>query len=89
MIVGWLLHNRLTLSAANVLRLQIAQRFPEVYDGVLAGAPAADWINLMSWEAHVRNLVEPVNGSSWIPGPTWGVIHQGELASVSRENAVD
>jgi len=59
-------------------RLQLAQQFPDLYDGILAGAPAADWINLMAWEAHVRNLVTPVNGSSWIPGATWGVIHQGQ-----------
>lgn len=39
--------------------LQQAQRYPDHYDAILAGAPANDWPSLMVLSIHVRNNLGP------------------------------
>lgn len=46
--------------------LMEAQRYPEDYDGIIAGAPANDWINLMAHGAYISNAML-ANPASNIP----------------------
>jgi feruloyl esterase len=58
--------------------LKEAQRFPEDYDGIIAGAPANYWTHLMAgdlWPAHATLK----DAASYIPPSKYPLIHQAVL----------
>ncbi|HEY3840992.1 MAG TPA: tannase/feruloyl esterase family alpha/beta hydrolase [Bryobacteraceae bacterium] len=65
--------------------LMEAQRFPEDYDGIIAGAPANDWTHLMSMAAlgAKATLAEP---ASYIPASKLPAI---EAAALAQCDALD
>jgi feruloyl esterase len=56
-------------STAGRQGLKAAQAFPEDYDGIIAGSPAADFNNLMSWSGSLFDVVGSPGNSRYI-GPT-------------------
>ncbi len=67
--------------------LKEAQRFPNDYDGIIAGAPANYWTHLMAgdlWPAHAT-LKDP---ASFIPPAKYPLIHQAVLAACDTIDGV-
>jgi len=67
--------------------LMEAQRFPEDYDGVIAGAPANYWTHLLSsslWDAQVTTL----NPDSYIPSSKIPAIAHAVLAACDANDGV-
>ncbi|KAJ6520550.1 Tannase/feruloyl esterase [Mycena sanguinolenta] len=52
---------------------KIAQDFPDVFDGIVAGSPAFAWNNLMSWAGMFHPLIVGP-GSDYPPASLWPVI---------------
>jgi feruloyl esterase len=67
--------------------LMEAQRYPEDYDGIIAGAPANDWVDLMSGAAsHMRRtLADP---AGYIPAAKLPAIEAAALAACDSADAV-
>ncbi|ESK83868.1 feruloyl esterase b precursor [Moniliophthora roreri MCA 2997] len=60
--------------------LKSVQDFPEDFDGVIAGAPAADWNALMGWSGHFLGLTGVPGQPSFIPLDLWrGLISENVL----------
>uniref|UniRef100_A0A0W0EUX7 Carboxylic ester hydrolase n=1 Tax=Moniliophthora roreri TaxID=221103 RepID=A0A0W0EUX7_MONRR len=60
--------------------LKSVQDFPEDFDGVVAGAPAASHVGLLAWMAHFYNITGTPDSPTFIPVPTWlTTIHQNIL----------
>ncbi|GIC88918.1 putative feruloyl esterase [Aspergillus udagawae] len=51
------------------------QRFPEDFDGVVAGAPAFNFINLCSWGARFLKVTGPPGSETFVTSAQWSVIH--------------
>lgn len=67
--------------------LMEAQRFPEDYDGILAGAPANYWTHLLSsslWDAQATTL----DPASYIPSSKVPAIANAVLAACDAEDGV-
>ena len=56
-----------------------AQRFPEDYDGILAGAPANDWTHLMTAGLAVGQVMLK-DPAGYIPSPKLPAITEAVLA---------
>ncbi|EIW55266.1 tannase and feruloyl esterase [Trametes versicolor FP-101664 SS1] len=55
--------------------LKETQMFPDSFDGAVVGSPANWMSRLVSWGAHLAQVVEPATASHFIPEATWkGVI---------------
>ena len=66
--------------------LMEAQRYPEDYDGIVAGAPAAAWTRFMfSFVWNSQALVRP---SAHIPPATLAVLEQAIVAACDRSDGV-
>ncbi|KAI1734677.1 feruloyl esterase B [Xylaria scruposa] len=48
-----------------------AEKFPEDFDGIVAGAPAVDFNSLYSWRASFFPITGAVNSSGFISPDTW------------------
>ena len=67
--------------------LMEAQRFPEDYDGIVAGAPANDWTNLMtSAAADAKAML--AESASYIPAAKLPAIEAAALAQCDARDAV-
>ncbi|KAJ8080048.1 hypothetical protein PM082_016875 [Marasmius tenuissimus] len=57
--------------------IKSVEDFPEDFDGVVAGAPAINWNNLIAWAGHLYSeITKDANSSSFIPTDYWsGLIH--------------
>lgn len=55
--------------------LKSVQDFPDDFDGVVAGAPAASFDNLTSWSGHFYTLTGNSTAPTFISYNMWGVIH--------------
>ncbi|BCS03085.1 tannase/feruloyl esterase family alpha/beta hydrolase [Aspergillus luchuensis] len=55
---------------------QQVQRFPDDYDGVIAGSAAMNFINLISWGAFLWKATGLADDPDFIPSDLWSVIHQ-------------
>ncbi|KAM0756537.1 feruloyl esterase-like protein [Meredithblackwellia eburnea MCA 4105] len=59
--------------------LKTATRFPDDFDGLVAGAPANRMALLLPWELHSGLQVTPVNSSHWLDVAHWTLIHEEVL----------
>ena len=67
--------------------LMEAQRYPEDYDGIIAGAPANDWIHLMT--AAAKNAVATLkNPASYFPAAKLPALQAAALAACDKNDAV-
>jgi feruloyl esterase len=48
-----------------------ADKFPEDFDGIVAGAPGVDFNNLISWRAHFFPITGAVGSPTFIPAASW------------------
>ena len=67
--------------------LMEAQRFPDDYDGIVAGAPANNWTRLMAGDLDgvLAVLREP---ASHLPAPALGVLHRAVMAACDGHDGV-
>lgn len=54
-----------------------AEKFPEDFDGILAGAPGVDFNNLYSWRAHFFPITGLLNSTGFIK--TWATVVHDEV----------
>ncbi|KAE8132587.1 putative feruloyl esterase B-2 [Aspergillus pseudotamarii] len=52
------------------------QQYPNDFDGVVAGAPAFNMINLMSWSAHFYPITGPVGSDTYLSPDLWNITHK-------------
>src|SRR4030095_6305546 len=67
--------------------LKEAQKFPEDYDAIVAGAPANYWTHLVTqslWVAHAK-LKDP---AATIPPTKYNVIHNAAIAACDSNDGV-
>ena len=67
--------------------LMEAQRFPEDYDGIIAGAPANDWTRLMSM-AVVNSQATLADAASYFPASKLPAISSAALAACDANDEV-
>ncbi|KAI8936165.1 hypothetical protein NX059_006599 [Plenodomus lindquistii] len=48
-----------------------AEKFPKDFDGIVAGAPAVDFNDLVSWRARFYTITGPNTGPNFIPATAW------------------
>ncbi|KAH8624998.1 tannase and feruloyl esterase [Alternaria alternata] len=51
--------------------IKSAEKFPNDFDGIVAGAPGVDFNNLISWRARFFTITGPIKGSNFIPKTAW------------------
>lgn len=54
------------------------QKYPNDFDGVVAGAPAFNFVNLLSWSAHFYNITGPRSSKTYLSPAQWKIVH-GEI----------
>src|SRR5204863_239559 len=67
-------------SAGGKQALKEAQRYPEHFDGIIAGAPAANWIGRAAQSIWVAQAVHK-DDASYIPPEKYATIHSAVLAA--------
>ncbi|KAE8155253.1 Tannase/feruloyl esterase [Aspergillus avenaceus] len=67
-----------------------AVEFPDDFDGILAGSPALDFNNLVSWRASFLPVTGSANSTDFINASTWkNLIHPQVLAQCDTIDCVD
>ncbi|KAK4057109.1 hypothetical protein OIO90_002009 [Microbotryomycetes sp. JL221] len=56
-----------------------AQRYPQDFDGILAGAPASPLSRMLPWELRQNLLFKPIGSPQWISKALWDKIHEEVL----------
>lgn len=51
------------------------QAYPNDFDGVVAGAPAMNFVNLLSWSAHFYPITGPPSSDTYLSPALWKVVH--------------
>jgi feruloyl esterase len=51
--------------------IQSAEKFPQDFDGIVAGAPAVDFNNLVSWRARFFTITGAAGSPDFIPATAW------------------
>jgi len=74
-------------SAGGKQALMEAQRYPEDFDGIVAGSPAADWTGRSSQAIWVAQAVHQ-NAASELPQQKYAVIHAAALAACDTLDGV-
>lgn len=59
--------------------IDAADRYPEDYDGIIAGSPATDLNNMYAWRASFLGLSGTNTSAIFIDAAKWAVIHQEVL----------
>lgn len=59
---------------------KMAQDFPEIFDGIVAGAPAFNFQGLMSWSGTFHTIIKEVGSEGVPPKSTWEAIDAELLA---------
>jgi feruloyl esterase len=67
--------------------LKEAQKFPQDYDGIIAGAPANNWTHLMVLSVGISQAVHK-NQDSYIPPAKYPLIHQAVLKECDAADGV-
>ena len=52
------------------------QAYPNDFDGVVAGAPAMNFANLLSWSAHFYPITGPKSSDTYLSPALWKVVHK-------------
>jgi feruloyl esterase len=52
------------------------QKFPNDFDGVVAGAPAINFVNLLSWSAHFYPITGPPESETYLSLQNWTTVHK-------------
>ncbi|KAE8356439.1 putative feruloyl esterase B-2 [Aspergillus coremiiformis] len=52
------------------------QEYPNDFDGVVAGAPAINMLNLLSWSAHFYPITGPPSSDTYLSPDLWNVTHR-------------
>lgn len=69
--------------------LKAAEKFPNDFDGIVAGAPAVDFNNLYSWRASFFPITSPIGSPDFITATMWsGLIHDAILAQCDHLDGV-
>ena len=74
-------------SAGGRQALKEAQRFPDDYDGIIAGAPASDWTGRAATAMRVRQAVHK-DERSYIPPEKYRLIHDAVLRTCDALDGV-
>jgi feruloyl esterase len=53
--------------------------FPHDFDGIVIGAPAVDFNNLVSWRASFFPITGPIRSTDFISAPTWTTLIHNEI----------
>ncbi|QDS72571.1 hypothetical protein FKW77_000831 [Venturia effusa] len=56
-----------------------AQKYPTDFDGIIAGAPALDFSNMVSWRISFFPITGDTNSSDFIAPETWSGLIHGEI----------
>lgn len=56
-----------------------AEMFPSDFDGILAGSPALDFNNLVSWRASFFPLTGSIDSANFITASTWTTVIHDEI----------
>ncbi|KAH8705459.1 Tannase/feruloyl esterase [Talaromyces proteolyticus] len=59
--------------------IKAAEIFPHDFDGIVAGSPAVDFNNLVSWRASFFPITGSVNSSNFITADTWDTLIHNEV----------
>jgi hypothetical protein len=59
--------------------ISAADRFPNDFDGIIAGAPAVDFNNLVSWRARFLPITGPVGSPRHVPTEMWKTVIHDEI----------
>jgi feruloyl esterase len=59
--------------------IKAAEMFPDDFDGILAGAPALDFNNLVSWRASFFPITGPIHSTNFIAASTWTNLIHNEI----------
>ncbi|EAW15424.1 putative feruloyl esterase [Aspergillus fischeri NRRL 181] len=51
------------------------QRFPDDFDGVVAGAPAFNFVNLCNWGSRFLKITGPPDSDTFVTSAQWSIIH--------------
>ncbi|KAM0790723.1 hypothetical protein ACM66B_004578 [Microbotryomycetes sp. NB124-2] len=65
-----------------------AQRFPDDFDGILAGAPASPLSRMLPWELRQNLLFKPIGSPQWISKALWQSIHEEVLKQCDEIDGV-
>lgn len=74
-------------SAGGRQGLQSAQRYPEDYDGIIAGAPALDWTGRASSALRVAQAVRAQPGA-FLDAEAQSLLHRGALAACDAQDGL-
>ncbi|CRG84502.1 feruloyl esterase, putative [Talaromyces islandicus] len=55
---------------------KLVQSFPDLFDGVLAGSPAFNFVNLISWSGHFYPLTGTSNASTFVTPAQWAAVSE-------------
>jgi hypothetical protein len=79
--IGCSLGGRMGISAVD--------KYPEDYDGIVAGAPAVDFLNMNGYRANFFTITGGPGSKDYIPISTWtGLIHNEVLAQCDELDGV-
>ena len=75
-------------SAGGRQAMQEAQRFPEDFDGIVAGAPGLDWTGRAAQATRIAKLLE-ADESSRLPAAARQLLHERVIAACDRLDGVE
>ncbi|KAK5798080.1 hypothetical protein VI817_004371 [Penicillium citrinum] len=52
------------------------QKYPNDFDGVVAGAPAMNFVGLLSWSAHFYPITGPPSSKTYLSTAEWKIVHE-------------
>lgn len=69
--------------------ISAVDKYPEDYDGIVAGAPAVDFLNMNGYRANFFTITGDADSKDYIPISTWtGLIHDEVLKQCDEIDGV-